>query len=192
MGPNMLTLFVLAIALSMDAFAAAISQGAAARPKPGAASALRVGVAFGSAQALMPLGGWALGVAFAPVVQQLDHWVAFILLAAIGGHMVWEGLRQNAEGSKTSPLAVGWALFAAAIATSIDAAAAGVTLAFMDQPVLIASLIIGAVTLVIATAGVFVGGLVGAAAGRRAEVAGGLLLIFLGMKILTEHLLSPA
>ena len=190
MGPNMLTLFVLAIALSMDAFAAAISQGAAARPKPAAASALRVGVAFGSAQALMPLGGWALGVAFAPVVQQLDHWVAFILLAAIGGHMVWEGLKQDAEASKASPLAVGWALFAAAIATSIDAAAAGVTLAFMDQPVLIASFIIGAVTLAIATAGVFVGGLVGAAAGGRAEVAGGLLLIFLGMKILTEHLLS--
>ena len=187
----MLTLLVLAIALSMDAFAAAVSQGASARPRAGAIAALRVGVAFGSAQALMPLIGWALGVSFGSVVQQLDHWVAFALLAVIGGHMVGEGLQPTEDREARSPIKTGWALFAAAVATSIDAAAAGVTLPLFDQPVLMACLTIGAVTLVVATIGVLVGGLVGAASGRKAEMLGGCVLICLGLKILAEHLFFP-
>lgn len=189
--PIPMTIFLLALALSMDAFAAALSQGAAAHPRPGLAGALRVGLAFGLAQGLMPLLGWSLGLAFAPVIRDVDHWVAFGLLVLIGGHMVQVGLstRDGSAAERPSlPLARGWPLLAAAVATSVDAAAAGVTLSFLDQPVGQACAVIGLVTLALSTAGVLIGRMAGALAGRRAEIAGGLVLIGIGTKILVEHL----
>jgi putative Mn2+ efflux pump MntP len=184
-----MTLFFLALALSMDAFAAALSQGARAQPAPTAGSALRVGLAFGVAQALMPLLGWALGLAFASVMREVDHWVAFILLAIIGARMVREGLAAD-DGEREGPASVasGGALFVLAIATSIDAAAAGVTLELLEQPVLVACGVIGVVTLAMASAGVMIGKVVGMLAGQRAEVLGGVILIGIGTKILIEHL----
>jgi manganese efflux pump family protein len=179
------TLLLLAVALSMDAFAAALSHGAAARSRPGASEALRVGLAFGSAQALMPLLGWALGIAFISIIRDVDHWVAFVLLGLIGGRMVREGLR--ADNAASAPRSGKWALLTAAIATSIDAAAAGVTLPVLDQPILLACAVIGAVTLILSTTGVFIGKIAGALIGRRAEVLGGLVLIGIGAKILVEH-----
>jgi putative Mn2+ efflux pump MntP len=184
-----MTLFLLALALSMDAFAAALTQGAKAQPAPTAGSALRVGLAFGVAQALMPLIGWALGLAFASVIREVDHWVAFILLGIIGARMVREGLATRSEEEEGPTLvASGGALFALAIATSIDAAAAGVTIELLDQPVFVACAVIGAVTLAMASAGVMIGKIVGVLAGRRAEVLGGFILIGIGTKILMEHL----
>jgi len=187
------TLFLLALALSMDAFAAALSQGAAARPHPGAREALRVGVAFGAAQALMPLLGWLLSLAFASVIRSVDHWIAFVLLVIIGGRMVRAGLSADptVPTKKVSP-ASGWALLTLAIATSIDAAAAGVTLPLLDQPVLFACTIIGMVTLILSTAGVLIGAVAGTRIGHRAELVGGLVLIGIGTKILIEHLFFGA
>lgn len=184
----MITLLLLALALSMDAFAAAISQGARARRHASLSQALRIGFAFGAAQGLMPLLGWSLGVAFESVIRDIDHWIAFVLLAGIGARMVHQGLTAGPrkEGAPV-PLATGWPLVATAIATSVDAAAAGVTLAFVDRPVVVACAVIGAVTLALSTAGVLIGRAAGALVGARAEEFGGLVLIGLGVKILIEH-----
>jgi putative Mn2+ efflux pump MntP len=136
----------------------------------------------------MPLAGWALGLTFASVVKDVDHWIAFVLLALIGGHMIHEA-RAGAPGPAAAgvPLARGWPLFGAAVATSIDAAVAGMTLTLFEQPVLVACAVIGFVTLVFATAGVLVGSMAGARAGSRPQILGGLVLIALGTKILVEH-----
>lgn len=183
------TIVLLAVALAMDAFAAAVAQGVSARPHPGAAKALRVGLAFGIAQALMPLAGWGLGLAFASIVREVDHWIAFVLLAFIGARMTLAGLRPQATVPEAASVpASGWGLLAPAIATSIDAAAAGVTLPMLGQPVLLACVIIGAVTFVLSAAGVLIGAVAGALVGQRAEVLGGLVLVGIGTKVLIEHL----
>lgn len=184
-----LTLFVLSLALAADAFAAAVCNGAVAQPRPSLGGALRVGAAFGGAQAIMPLIGWALGAMAVSIVRELDHWIAFTLLAGIGAKMLWES-REAPDCGPPAPLMTGWALGAAAIATSIDAAAAGVTLPLIGLPVIISALTIGAVTLALSTAGVAIGAAAGARIGRRATVVGGVVLILLGVKILTEHLLG--
>mgnify|MGYP001252753461 CR=1 FL=1 len=191
----MIALLLLAVALAMDAFAAALSQGAAARPRPTAAMALRVALAFAVAQALMPLLGWSLGLAFASVIREVDHWIAFALLSVLGARMVWTGMRageapegNSAEGQQASPdLSVGWGLVTAALATSIDAAAAGITIPLLNHSIVFACAVIGGVTFLLSGAGVLLGGAWGALLGRRAEIAGGLVLIGLGCKILIEH-----
>lgn len=187
MSPQLTTLLLLALALSMDSFAAAMSKGAAARPWPSTGGALLIGAAFGGAQAVMPMVGWALGLAFALFLREIDHWVAFVVLGILGARMIRQGLAKE-DDTVPVPLATGSPLFGAAIATSIDAAAAGVTLAFLKQPILFACAIIGTVTLLISVAGVFLGAVAGSLIGRRAEILGGLVLIALGTKILVEHL----
>jgi len=182
-----LTLFVLSLALAADAFAAAVCQGATATPRPGVGAALRVGAAFGAAQAVMPLVGWLLGAAAISIVREFDHWVAFVLLAGIGAKMLWEA-RQPSDCGPPAPMMTGWALGAAALATSIDAAAAGVTLPLIGLPVLVSAAVIGLVTLTLSTAGVAIGAAAGARIGRGATLAGGVVLILLGTKILFEHL----
>jgi putative Mn2+ efflux pump MntP len=187
------TLLLLALALSMDAFAVAASQGATARPHPGTTDALRIGLAFGLAQALMPLIGWGLGIAFVSIVREVDHWIAFVLLTLIGGRMVYAGLNvDTGMPDARVPLVRGWGLLIAAIATSIDAAAAGMTLPLLGQPLLIACAIIGVVTFILSMAGVLIGAVAGNAIGQRAEVVGGLVLIGIGTKILIEHLFFGA
>jgi putative Mn2+ efflux pump MntP len=185
----MTALFVLAIGLSMDAFAAALSQGAKARVMPTFNDVMRISFSFGLAQALMPLLGWGLGLAFASVINSVDHWVAFALLGVIGAHMIYEGLMPHEpDAEKTHRLASGKTLFVLAIATSIDAAAAGVTLALLGQPVLFACAVIGLVTLAMCMIGVMLGKIAGSAIGRRAEILGGVVLIGLGTKILIAHI----
>jgi putative Mn2+ efflux pump MntP len=179
----MLTLFLLALALAMDAFAAALCQGAAAGSAGG--TSLRVAGAFGAAQGLMPLVGWALGIAFASAVQAVDHWIALVLLTLLGGRMIREGLARD-EADCAAPLA-GWALFLASIGTSVDAAAAGVTLPLLGQPLLLACGIIGLTTAVLSFAGVYLGKAAGARLGKPAELLGGAVLILLGIKIFVEH-----
>jgi putative Mn2+ efflux pump MntP len=181
----MMTVILLAFALSMDAFAASLSQGAAARPSVTLIGALRIGAAFGSAQAFMPFLGWALGLVFASLIRNIDHWIAFALLTAIGGRMVYASLAASADDNGCMPLITGWTLVSVAIATSIDAA--GVTIAFLEQPVVLTCAIIGIVTFLLSSAGVLLGGALGLIVGRRAELVGGLVLIGLGCKILVEH-----
>ena len=183
----MTTVILLALALSMDAFAASLSQGAAGRSPATLVGALRIGAAFGSAQAFMPLLGWALGFAFASLIRDVDHWIAFALLSAIGGHMMYASLAASADDDECIPLKTGWALASVAIATSIDAGAAGVTIAFLEQPVVLTCAIIGIVTFLLSSAGVLLGGALGLVVGKRAELVGGLVLIGLGCKILVEH-----
>lgn len=126
-------------------------------------------------------------------VRFVDHWIAFVLLVIIGGRMVRAGLSEApdvpAEGGS---LASGWALLTVAVATSIGAAAAGVTLPLLDQPVLFACAVIGVVTLILSTAGVLFGAVAGTLIGRRAELVGGIVLIGIGTKILIDHLFSGA
>lgn len=183
----MLTLVLLALALSADAFAAALCRGAGHRDRSGWADALTVGAAFGAAQGLMPLIGWGLGVAFASVIASVDHWIAFGLLAFLGVRMIREGLKRDEPGCEDVSGPTGAALLVAALATSIDAAAAGVSLPLLSVPVAVSCATIGAVTFVLSTAGVRLGGMLGARIGKRAEVLGGLALVALGTKILIEH-----
>lgn len=185
-----MTLLLLALGLSLDAFAAALSHGAGAPSNTGPGAALRIGLAFGAAQAVMPLFGWGLGLAFASVIQDVDHWIAFVLLALIGVHMIREALAgaDHAAQHRAAPTR-GWTLAGAAVATSIDAAAAGVTLAFLEQPILLACGVIGAVTLVLSAVGVLIGRVAGLLAGRNAQILGGVVLIGIGARILIGHTL---
>jgi putative Mn2+ efflux pump MntP len=180
----MIAILLLAAALAMDAFAVSLCQGVATRP--GLGGAVRIALAFGIAQAVMPLAGWSIGLMFAGMIEAVDHWIAFVLLGALGLKMLHEGL-QPAEDCPPEPL-TGRALLTAAIATSIDAAAAGVTLPGFGMAVLPAVAIIGGVTAGLCLFGAIAGARLGAALGRKAEVFGGVVLIGLGVRILVEHL----
>jgi putative Mn2+ efflux pump MntP len=177
----MLALALLALALSMDAFAAALSQGAAGA---GRGAALRIGAAFGFAQGAMPLLGWGLGLAFAQVLRAVDHWIALVLLSALGVKMLREAFSE-AEG--TPKLFAGWALFTCAVATSIDAAAAGLTLPTIGIPILLSVATIGATTALLSYGGVLAGRAAGQWLGRYAGAAGGLILIGIGVNIFIDH-----
>ncbi len=181
----MTTIWLLALALAMDAFAVSLAQGASTRP--GVAGALRLGLAFGVAQAVMPLIGWGLGVAFAGMIEAVDHWIAFVLLGAIGLKMVKEGFDGDTEGAAAPIPLSGKALMLAAIATSVDAAAAGVTLPTLGVPIAITIAAIGIVTAVMCFAGTLLGTRIGARLGKVAEIGGGLVLIGLGWRILIQH-----
>jgi manganese efflux pump family protein len=185
------TVLALSFALAADAFAAAVCQGAIARPRPTLVRALVIGGAFGAAQGFMPLIGWAMGMAAVSLVREVDHWIAFALLAGVGAKMLWDA-RKSDDCNEAAPLLTGWALGAAALATSMDAAAAGLTLPAVGLPVVASALVIGLVTLATSATGVAVGAALGVRVGRAATVLAGLLLIGLGTKILLEHLSAAA
>lgn len=175
----MFTLLLLSLGLAMDAFAAAVAQGASSRPSR--KTALRMSMAFGLAQAIMPLLGWALGIAFAAIMASATHWIALALLTILGLRMIKEGLdRDPEEPMKELSL---WPLLLVAIATSIDAAVAGITLPTIGAPIVLACVVIGLTTSLLTYPGVYLGALVGARIGKWAEVLGGLILIGLGIKI---------
>lgn len=179
-------LLLLAAALAADAFAVALCHGTWTRP--GIGGAVRIGAAFGVAQGLMPLLGWTAGIAFASAIRAFDHWFVFAILAALGLKAIHAGL-SPAEDCPSEPRSMaGWALIGAAVATSIDAAAAGLSLPSLGAPVILACIVIGAVTLAMCAAGVLLGAFTGARMGRRAEVAGGVVLILVGTQILVRHL----
>ena len=178
-------LFVLALGLSMDAFAVSVCKGlglGSIRPKHMALA----GAWFGGFQALMPLVGFFLGRFFAQVITAYDHWVAFVLLAIIGGKMVWEALENKEEDVDAAMDAKTMLLLA--VATSIDALAVGVTFAFLEVDILPAVLFIGATTFVCSAVGVKVGSVFGAKYKQKAELAGGVALVLIGLKILLEGL----
>lgn len=177
-------LVFLAIGLSMDAFAVSICKGlSVGHPKP--QHSLIAGAYFGGFQALMPLLGFVLGVQFQGLIQSFDHWIAFLLLALIGGNMI----RESRGGAESCTISFGpRAMLPLAVATSIDALAVGVTFAFLEVKILPAIALIGITTFLISAIGVRLGSILGARYQARAEFFGGLILLLIGLKILLEHL----
>ena len=180
-------LLLIGVGLSMDAFAAAICQGLSmTRIKWG--HALTVGLYFGGFQALMPLTGYLLGSRFASYIERWDHWIAFVLLAFIGGNMIRESREQEEEEIEHGGSIRYRELFTLAVATSIDALAVGVSFAFLGVHIAPAVTLIGCTTFVLTLVGVWVGNLFGSRYKSRAELTGGIILILIGVKILLEHL----
>lgn len=178
-------LFVIAVGLSMDAFAVSICKGLSA-PRLRLRHSLICGGYFGLFQALMPLLGWLLGVRFQTMIASLDHWIAFILLGIIGINMIRESRDTDAESLDSS---FGFkAMLPLAVATSIDALAVGVTFAFLNVNILWAVTFIGVITFILSSIGVKVGHVFGLRYKGKAEFAGGLILVLMGCKILLEHL----
>jgi len=185
---NVLSTLLLALAMSTDAFAAAVGKGTALR-NPRWGEALRTGLIFGVIEALTPLVGWAIGLTAAGYVKAWDHWIAFVLLGGLGVRMIVAGLKAPSEAEVDKPSRHSfWVLAATGFATSIDAMAVGVGLAFLDVSIVPIALAIGFTTFVAVTIGVMVGRVLGTVAGRYAEVLGGVLLIGIGTAILVEHL----
>src|SRR5690606_6025609 len=182
---------VLAFAMSADAFAAAVSKGASLT-RPRFSEALRTGIIFGVIEALTPLIGWLLGSFAAAYVGAWDHWIAFALLLGLGLHMIHNGCQPVRADAPVRTRHSFWLLAATGFATSIDAMAMGVTLAFIDNDILVTASAIGVATLLMVTLGVMVGRLLGAIAGRRAEMLGGFALIGIGALMLYEHLSGAA
>ena len=185
---NAVSIAALAFAMSTDAFAAAIGKGAALQ-RPDWREALRAGAIFGTIEALTPLAGWLLGSAAVGYVAAWDHWIAFALLAALGAHMVWAGMHPSDEVVDQRPERHSfWNLAVTGFATSIDAMAVGVGLAFVDVDIAWVALAIGCATFVMVASGIMLGRVLGAAMGRRAEIAGGFILVAVGAAIVYEHL----
>lgn len=181
---------LLAIGLAMDATAVSAARGLAT-PRILPRHVALVAVWFGGFQALMPALGWLLGSRMGPMVQAWDHWIAFGLLAAIGGKMLWEAWGAREDDDETPPPADMFrtkVMLVLAVATTIDALAAGITLPLLGAPLLLSLVTIGVTTALFSALGLFAGRRFGALLGKRLDVAGGLLLIGLGTKILVEHL----
>lgn len=183
-----LSIAILSVSMSADAFAAAIGRGAQHRPT--LPQALRAGLVFGVIEAITPLIGFALGVAASGLVEAIDHWIAFGLLGAVGAKMIWEALKRDDDADDGGrPASRGLlALVATAVGTSIDAGAVGVGLALLDANIWLIAACIGATTFTLATLGLLVGKAAGSRLGRIVELVGGFALIALGLKILLEHL----
>ena len=182
---GLIELFLIAVGLSMDAFAVSVCKGLA-MPKCTFKKAAIVGLWFGGFQALMPAIGYILGAQFQEAIASIDHWIAFVLLALIGGNMIHEALDNDEEEADAS-LDVK-TMFLLAVATSIDALAIGITFAFLKVSIIPAVCFIGIVPFIISFAGVKIGNVFGARYKNKAEIVGGVILILLGLKILLEHL----
>ena len=182
---SILEILLLGIGLSMDAFAVSICKGLSTK-KLQFKHYLIIGAWFGGFQALMPTIGYFLGSTFEQYITAFDHWVAFVLLAAIGANMIKESFSR--EESETSASFAFKTMLLMALATSIDALAVGVTFAFLQVNIVPAITIIGCTTFVISIAGVYVGNVFGSRYKSRAELTGGIILILIGVKILLEHL----
>jgi putative Mn2+ efflux pump MntP len=185
---NLLSVVAIAFAMSTDAFAAAVAKGAALQ-RPSWREALRTGAIFGVIEAVTPLIGWLIGSAAAKYASEWDHWIAFTLLAGLGARMTWVGFRSDDSGIDERPESHSfWILALTGLATSIDALAVGVGLAFVDVHIGWVAVAIGSATFVMVAIGVMLGRVLGAIAGKRAEIIGGLLLIAIGTAIVFEHL----
>lgn len=181
---------ILALALSMDAFAVAICKGATLH-KPRFREALRTGFIFGIIEASTPVIGWALGLYTSQYIIQWDHWVAFGLLFVLGSRMIYQGLKRGDECpcEEDAPQRHGsLSLIATGIATSLDAMAIGVGLAFLQVNIVHTAMTIGMMTMIMATLGMLIGRYVGPVLGKKAEVVGGIVLIAIGFNIVFEHL----
>lgn len=181
---SFIELFLIAVGLSMDAFAVSVCKGLSVKrlsPK----HALLVGIYFGGFQFLMPVIGYLLGFRFEHIITNIDHWIAFVLLAFIGGSMIKESFGKSEELNDDFSFKT---MLMMAVATSIDALAVGITFAFLSVRILPAAGLIGITTFIISGAGIYTGNVFGAKYKSKAELAGGVILILIGAKILLEHL----
>jgi putative Mn2+ efflux pump MntP len=184
---NVAATVALSLAMSTDAFAAAVGKGAALQ-KPQWKEALRTGLIFGVIEAITPVIGWALGKVAAPYVEAWDHWIAFTMLFVLGARMIYAGFQADDEVEEKPSSHSFLALAVTGFATSIDAMAVGASLAFLGADIAITAAAIGFSTFVMVTLGVMVGRGLGAIAGKRAEMVGGIVLIIIGSLILYEHI----
>jgi len=182
------TLFLIAIGVSADAFAVALGKGLGMR-RLNYRHAIIIALSFGVFQALMPLVGWLLGTQFQSLITSVDHWIAFGLLVIVGGKMLYEAFFSKDDEEEDDGLRVR-ELVVLSFATSIDALAVGISFAFLEVDIVPAILLIGAATAVLSFAAVLIGHRAGTRFKRPAEIAGGLILIGIGTKILFDHLLA--
>ena len=183
-------IFFIGTGLSMDAFAVSVCKGLGMH-RIDYGRALVIALFFGVFQGLMPVIGWLVGSAFAVYVTAVDHWIAFALLAFVGGKMLWDAFHDEGEeeDDETSTQKLDLReLFMLAIATSIDALAVGISFSFLQIDIAAAALIIGCTTFVLSLVGVVVGNRFGARFEKPSQIAGGIVLIAIGLKILLEHL----
>ena len=181
-----LSLLLIAFGLAMDAFAVSISNGITIKHQR-TNHALRIGIFFGSFQALMPLIGWSAGLTLRDLISGVDHWIAFGLLSLIGCKMIYESTKMDAQKKETFSLSL-WMLLMLSIATSIDALAVGISFAFLNISIVTPIIVIGTVTFMLSFLGVLIGNKAGHFFERKIEVIGGLILIGIGVKILIGHL----
>ena len=183
---DFLTLLFIAFALGIDAFAVSLSTGAYL-VKADARQTFRMSFHFGLFQALMPMLGWAGGTAFANMIEQVDHWLAFALLGVVGGRMVWNSF--HGEGNEIlRDLTRGWSLVSLSVATSIDALAVGLSLAMVNVHIAVPALVIGIVAGAMSLIGIRLGERVSGRIGTHMEFIGGVILILIGARIVFEHL----
>jgi putative Mn2+ efflux pump MntP len=185
---NLLSIFLIAVGLSADCFAVALSGGISQKNHIWSRR-LRVAFSFGLFQALMPVLGWLAGRTVVEFIANYDHWVAFTLLAIVGGKMLWESFRPEHSRDKESDITKGLLLITLSVATSIDALAVGLSLAFLKVNIGIASVTIGAVAFLVTMIGFVVGKRASKIIGKRAETLGGLILIAIAFRILLSHML---
>ncbi|MFW3955989.1 manganese efflux pump MntP [Klebsiella pneumoniae] len=184
---NLSATILLAFGMSMDAFAASIGKGATLH-KPKFSEAVRTGLIFGAIETLTPLVGWGLGMLASQFILEWNHWIAFILLVFLGGRMIAEGFRGDSDEACEAPHRHGfWLLVTTAFATSLDAMAVGVGLAFLQVSIVTTALAIGCATIIMSTLGMMVGRFIGPLLGKRAEILGGIVLIGIGSEILWSH-----
>ena len=176
----------IAIGLAMDAFAVSVCKGLSMK-KMSWKKAIIIAFYFGIFQALMPIIGYALGIGFEESIKFIDHWIAFGLLAFIGGNMIKEALSKDEDDNQNDDVNFK-TMVVLAVATSIDALAVGVTFAFLNVNLIFAISIIGVLTFIISLLGVKIGNVFGDKFEKKAELAGGIILILIGLKILLEHL----
>lgn len=184
---NLSATILLAFGMSMDAFAASIGKGATLH-KPKFSEAVRTGLIFGAIETLTPLVGWGLGMLASQFILEWNHWIAFILLVFLGGRMIVEGFRGDSDEACEAPHRHGfWLLVTTAFATSLDAMAVGVGLAFLQVSIVTTALAIYCATFIMSTLGMMVGRFIGPLLGKRAEILGGIVLIGIGSEILWSH-----
>jgi putative Mn2+ efflux pump MntP len=183
---DIINILLIAFGLSMDAFAVSITNGIAIKHQR-INHALRIGIFFGSFQALMPLIGWLAGLSLRDLISGIDHWVAFGLLALIGSKMIYESMKIGPDDKETNSLNI-FVLLLLSIATSIDALAVGLSFAFLKISIITPIIVIGIVTFILSFLGVLVGNKLGHFFENKMEFLGGLVLIGIGIKIFIQHL----
>jgi putative Mn2+ efflux pump MntP len=183
---KIISIIFIAVGLAMDAFAVSITSGLTIKSLK-INNALKIATFFGLFQAIMPILGWLAGLSFREIISDVDHWIAFGLLFLIGCKMIYESSKMEVNNKKINPLDV-YILLMLSIATSIDALAIGLTLSFLNVPIILPSIIIGTITFSLSVIGVYFGNKFGHYFERKIEMVGGFILIGIGIKILIEHL----
>jgi len=183
---SIISMIVIALGLAMDALAVSITSGFTIK-KLKMSHALKIGLFFGLFQAIMPVMGWLTGLGFRELIEGVDHWIAFVLLAFIGCKMIYESNKFESNRNQINPLNI-YTLLLLSFATSIDALAIGLTLSFLKVFIILPVIVIGTVTFILSVIGVYFGNRFGHFFERKIEMFGGLILIVIGAKILFEHL----